>query len=107
MIGSEMEAVFRCHHLIADTIVWRVNGTSVKQNPSPDITPGTTRDDDGTLVDTLTIIARPEYNGTEVQCVAVFLGGSQTEATPSVILTIIDGRLSKIATNVQMDHSDC
>ena len=102
-----MEAEFRCRHPTADLIVWRVNRSSVRQDPSPDITPGTLRDDDGTLVNTLSIIARPEYNGTEVECVAVFLDGSQTEATPSVTLTIIDGRLSMIVTNVQMDHSDC
>ena len=63
------------------------------QNPPTDITPGTIRDDNDNLVNTLTIIARPEYNGTEVECVAVFSGGSPTEVTPSVILTIIAGRL--------------
>ena len=82
-----------CHHPTADTIVWRVNGSSLWQNPPTDITPGTTRDDDGTLVHTLTIVGRPEYNGTEVECVAVFFDGSPNEATPSVILTIIAGRL--------------
>ena len=92
--GSEIQAVFRCRHSTADTIGWIVNGSSVGQNPSPDIIPSTITDDDGTLVHTLTIIARPEYNGTEVECVAVFFDGSPKEDTPSVTLTIIDGRLS-------------
>ena len=92
--GSEIQAVFKCRHPTANFIDWRVNGTSVGQSPPTDITPGTIRDDDGNLVNTLTIIARPEYNGTEVECVAVFSGGSPDEATPSVTLTIIDGKLS-------------
>ena len=80
------EAVFRCRHPTADIIGWRVNGSSVGQNHPTDITPGTTRDDDGNLVNTLTIIARPEYNGTEVQCVALFRDGSPTVTSPPSVL---------------------
>ena len=80
------ESVFRCRHLTANLIDWRVNGSLVGQNPPPDITPGTVRDDDDSLVNTLTIIAHPEYNGTEVVCVAVFYDGSQPELSPAVVL---------------------
>ena len=45
-------------------IRWSVNDTLLERNElPPDITPGTTRDDSGGLVDTLTITARPEYDG--------------------------------------------
>ena len=37
-------------------------------------------------MDTLTIIARPEYNGTEVVCVAVFFDGSRPELSPAALL---------------------
>ena len=80
------ETVFRCHHSTADVIAWRVNGSSVGRNPPTDITPSTNRDDDDNLVYTLTIIARPEYNGTVVECVAVFLDGSSTEVSPTALL---------------------
>ena len=80
------ETVFRCRHPTADVIVWRVNGSSVGQNPSPDISPGTIGDYDGSLVNTLTIVARPEYNGTEVVCVALFIDGSPFETSPLSVL---------------------
>ena len=79
-------AEFRCRHPTADIIAWRVNGSSVRQNSSPDITPGTSRDDDGALVCTLTIIARPEYNGTDVVCVAVFIDESVPQPSPPALL---------------------
>ena len=61
-----------------------MNDTLVGRNPPPDITPGTTRDDNGSLVDTLTITARPEYNGTVVVCVARFDDGTPDEQTDPV-----------------------
>ena len=62
-IGAE--AVFRCQHPAADIIIrWRVNGSLVGRNPPPDISLDVIRDDNGNLVDTLTITALPEYNGT-------------------------------------------
>ena len=53
-----------------------MNGSIIGPDPPPDITPGTNRDNDGDLVNTLTILARPEYNGTMVQCEALFRDGS-------------------------------
>ena len=47
------------------------------------------RDGDGSLVRTLTILARPEYNGTIVECVATFLT-APAQRSPAVIL-IIEG----------------
>ena len=86
-IGAGAE--FRCHHPTADTIRWRVNGSLVGRSSFPDITPSTTREVNGNLVDTLTIIARPEYNGTEVVCVARFDDESPDEQTePATLLGI-------------------
>ena len=87
---SEMEAVFRCRHQSTDTdITWRVNGSPVGR--FPDITTGSTSDN-GIVVNTLTIPATSEHNGTEVVCRAVLDGSPPViEDTPAVTLTIIAG----------------
>ena len=86
-IGAE--AVFRCQHSTADIIGWSVNGSLVGRRPPPDISLGLVDDINGNLVDTLTISARPEYNGTEVVCVARFDNGSPDEQTkPAILLGI-------------------
>ena len=86
-IGAEAE--FRCRHPTAGFIRWSVNGSLVGRSPPPDIIPETTRDVTGNLVDTLTITSRPEYNGTEVVCVARFDDGSPDEQTePATLLGI-------------------
>lgn len=84
-IGSE--AVFRCRHPTADTIRWRVDDAFLGRNPPPDITPRTERNDEGILVDVLTIVARAQYNGTKVECVAQFDNGTPDEQTFPVLLT--------------------
>ena len=85
------EAVFRCQHSTAHYIGWRVNGSFVGRNSPPDITPGTTRDEDGNLVDTLTIVARLEYNGTIVVCVAQFDDGTPDETSEPPAILLIQG----------------
>ena len=80
--------MFKCRHLLADSIRWQVNGTLIGRNLPPDITPGTTRDEDDNLVDTLTIVARPEYNGTGVVCVARYDNESPEESTDTAILDV-------------------
>ena len=72
----DASAVFRCRHPNASEIRWRVNGSLLERDSPPDITPGIIRDDDRNVVDTLTITARPEFNGTEVVCVAKFNDGT-------------------------------
>ena len=57
------------------------SGSLVGQNPHPDITPDTAHEGNGGLVDTLTITAPPEYNGTMVVCVARFDDESPEEQT--------------------------
>jgi hypothetical protein len=60
-----------------------VNGLAIGQ--FPDIRPGSVNES-GTIVYTLTIPAEPQYNGTVVECVAVFLDGSPTEETPAATI---------------------
>ena len=84
--GVQTEAVFRCQHSTADAISWRVNGRPVREFPNITVAPIST------LESTLTIPVRAEYNGTEVVCVALFIGGSPPdEETLPAILTIIAG----------------
>lgn len=54
--------------------------------PSRHYTPGTYRDGNNYLVQTLTVEARPEYNGTEIVCVARFDDGSPDEFTSPAFL---------------------
>ena len=76
------EAVFRCRHSTADTIRWRLDGVLISgSNPPPDVTPSSDRDEDGNLVQILTIVASQQYNGSEVVCVARFDDGSPNEST--------------------------
>ena len=84
--NSEAEAVFRCRHQSSDAFInWRIDGSPAGQYF--DITVGSTNEN-GTIVNTLTIPARSEYNGTEVVCVAYFLNGSP-EITSAVVLIIM------------------
>lgn len=79
-------AIFRCRHPNASNIRWKIDGELIRGRNFPlGITPGTERDDNQFLVQTLTIMAGPLYNGTEIVCVATFDGGSP-EMTPPVIL---------------------
>ena len=80
-VSAGTEAIFTCQHATASSILWRVNGSFIdRDSESPiDITPGITRNENGTLVDTLTIIAQEKYNGTVVVCVAQFDDGRPNE----------------------------
>ena len=78
--------MFRCRHPTADAIRWRVDDALLGRNLPPDITPTTVRDDGGNLVDVLTIVARAEYNGTMIRCVARFDNGTPDEETSPVLL---------------------
>ena len=78
--------MFRCGYWSSSTrISWRVNGSSASQFPS--IVIGSLIDN-GNVVNTLTIPARSEYNGTEVVCVAIFSNGSYKETFPATLTVI-------------------
>ena len=86
--GVEKNAVFRCRHQrIEAGISWQMNGSF--SGLYCDVVDGFVRDSNGTRVEILTIPAIPEYNGTEVVCVATFFDGSLCEVTPPADLMII------------------
>ena len=86
--GVMVDAVFRCRHQrIEAGISWLINGSSSRLYR--DVVDDFIQDSNGTRVDTLTIPATPEYNGTEVVCVATFFDGSPHKVTPPADLIII------------------
>ena len=86
--GVEMDAMFRCRHQRVDAVIsWQINGSSSRLNH--DVVDSFIRQSNGTIVDTLTIPAIPEYNGTEVVCVATFFDGSPSEVTPPANFTVL------------------
>ena len=72
--------------IIDSSISWQINGSSLRLYP--DVVDGFVWESNGTRVDTLTIPAIPQYNGTEVVCVANFFDGSPNEVTPPAHLII-------------------
>ena len=77
-------ATFRCQHISAHVLYWRVNGLSIGNTPPPGISRSTSVEENG-IVHVLTISGIPEYNGTIVKCVAAYINGS-SEVSPAVIL---------------------
>ena len=89
LLVSEDEGIFKCrHHSLDRDIIWRVNGSTVRHFANI-ILPGSISEN-GSLIDTLTIPARPEYNGTEVVCLAS-IDGSMSERTPTAKLFVMRG----------------
>ena len=80
-----LDAVFRCQHRGALSIGWLVDGIPENRlnNSGMFITSGNYRDENNSLVYTLTIFARPEYNGTTVVCVATFLDSPLQRSSPA------------------------
>ena len=87
--GMEMDAVFRYRHQRIDAgISWLINGSSSRLYR--DVMDYFIRESGGTRVETLTIPAIPEYNGTEVVCEATFFNESiRREVTHPADLIII------------------
>ena len=95
VVGVGQMAVFRCQNLNVPVIFWRVNETQVTFNvhhPDPGITISTTRDENNTVVNLLSIIAQSKYNDTTIVCIAVSVGGSSSDTTPVKLL--IEGEQS-------------
>ena len=87
-------ATFYCQHLTSDAITWRVNGKLLNRINLPDITISI----NGTIR-SLSIGTLPEYNGTTVECVALFIDG--TPPLPTLYTCDIDdSRYSYICVNV-------
>ena len=84
-VGTKAE--FRCQHSTADSIDWRINGTSLGSfHPVNISTKGVTTNSG--LFHALNIIAVPAYNETLVECVAIFFDGLAPMMTPSAVLII-------------------
>ena len=81
-------AVFTCETRGGATL-WRVNGTQRELLPDilRDLVISEITTPERTTVQTLTIPARAQYNGTRVQCVSLVHGGSSVESD-NVTLTI-------------------
>ena len=85
-------AKFWCQHSTADSIGWRINGTSLGSfHPKNVSTEGLTTPNG--LSHALIISAVAAYNETLVECVAIFFDGSAPRVTPSVTL-LIQGQYS-------------
>ena len=74
----------RCRHTSPEAIItWLVNRSSVGQ--FSDISFGFVNEN-GNIVYTLTIPVELQYNGTVVECLALFINGPLTERTPEAII---------------------
>lgn len=86
------EATFRCQHVSADVIDWKVNGRSLENYIPPNVTKHSFSSPGG-FIHTLSILALEDYNGTNVECVAItFLDelriNQQRQETSPVVLLI-------------------
>ena len=76
------EAVFQCQHLNSDFVPWRINGIAVR------VFPDIVSISHSGSISSLTIIARSEYNGAMVECVAVIIGNTVLTETASASMMI-------------------
>ena len=83
----ETVATFRCRLESGDDADWLINGSKPRRfidlNPSINLA-----DDNGTIVDTLSITVTPEHNGTQVACVATVDGVSVVSPNATLTITI-------------------
>ena len=70
-VAQGWEAGFNCQHSTADAIGWRLNGTTFLDKSLEGVSASSTSLAGGVL-NTLTIVAHPEYNQTRIGCVAFF-----------------------------------
>ena len=86
-VAQGWEAGFNCQHSTADAIGWRLNGTTFLDRSLEGVSASSASLAGGVL-NTLTIVAHPEYNQTRIGCVAFFDTGSPIEVTDTVVLII-------------------
>ena len=78
VVFLDQSAVFTCE-IVGGSVIWVVNGTQQEVHPpeiSRDLIVSEIITDDGTTLETLTIPARAEYNGTVVQCLVFSISSS-------------------------------
>ena len=86
-MAQGQHAVFNCQHSTAHSIGWRLNGTPFLDTSLVGVEARSTALPGGVL-NTLTIVALPGFNLTNIECVATFFDDSPSEATEPVTLTI-------------------
>ena len=89
IVAVDDEAVFRCQHASANTIEWKINGTSLGDFHPPNITQ--TIFSSGSSTHTLSIQALASYNQTSVQCVAFLDTTMRRSEESSPVLLLIQG----------------
>ena len=80
-VTMNTEAVFLCNHSTAVGATWKINGTVLRGLPE-----GVHSGLDSTGVHYLTIMARPEYNSTMTECVALFTDSPVEETAPAIMM---------------------
>ena len=84
---TESEVVFRCRHQSINAFInWRLNGLPAGHFLGTIV--GSVREN-STIVSTISIPVRMEYNGTEVECLANFVNGSLDISSAVVLMIII------------------
>ena len=86
----ETVATFRCRHESGAKVDWLINGSDTRNFVELDVTLRFVNDN-GTLVDSISITVTPEHSGTQVACEAMIDGVS--EVSPTATLTVIIGLL--------------
>ena len=86
-VAQKQIARFDCQHSTADAIGWRLNGTTFLDRSLQGVSASSTSLAGGVL-NTLTIVALPDYNQTSIECVAFFDTGSPIEVTDIIMLTV-------------------
>ena len=88
VVFLDQSAVFTCE-TVGGTMAWIVNGTQREVHPPEirrDLVVSEIPTEGGSKLETLTIPARAEYNGTRVQCAVLTFGGS--DQSKNVTLSI-------------------
>lgn len=71
------DAVFMCDHSDAAFLGWLINGEPALRANISGVSMQT---------NSLTILALPEYNGTEVECLALYLDGTSETSPPALLI---------------------
>jgi hypothetical protein len=80
-------ATFQCQHPLADFISWRVNGIPLNLATLQNVSTASVGTPNGVTI-VLSIPTLFVYNGTTVECVAVFFDGLSPQFTAPVTLFI-------------------
>ena len=107
VVFLDQAAVFTCH-VVGGIVIWIVNGTQREVHPAEicrDLVVTETITDDDTTLESLTIPARAEYNGTRAQCFVAIFGGSIAPSDNATLwIQDIDSSHNNIGWNIKMHY---